>query len=157
MENLIKKLTDQHQSKPEPWLIRLLKAPFRFHDFDLENPRCINSESLDKDVTGEPKVLLYFVAFCKNCGKSIQVNRDCYIVPIPWYKRWFCFHKPKAYKLYQERALEREAEMMSMSNEQYQLFDRWMDGESIQAAPEDHKKIQAAIKLWEAHRAKKGQ
>ncbi len=145
MESLMKKLTEQHNPKPEPWLIRLLKAPFRFHDYDLENPRCINNESLDKDVTGEPRVLLYFVAFCKNCGKPIQVNRESYLVPIPWHKRWFCFHKPKAYKLHQEQALEREAEMMSMGMEDYQQFDRLLDTGLSMTELSD--KVRTAVRL----------
>ncbi len=116
--------------KDENFFWRWIKAPFRFHDFDLENVQCINQGQLDKDVTGEPQILLYFVAFCKNCGAHVQVNRETYVVgEPPLYKRWFCVHNPAKYKLHLEQAQERAAEVMAMTPEQYQELDALLNNE----------------------------
>ncbi len=116
--------------KDENFFWRWIKAPFRFHDFDLENVQCINQGQLDKDVTGEPQILLYFVAFCKNCGAHVQVNRETYVVgEPPLYKRWFCVHNPAKYKLHLEQAQERAAEMMKMTSEQYQELDAFLNNQ----------------------------
>lgn len=118
--------------KNEHWIIRILKTPFRLHDFDLLNPSCINQGSLDKDVTGEPHALLYFVVFCKNCGKHVQVNHETYILgKLPLRKRLFCHHRPEAYYQHLEKAQEREAEMASMTFDDYQLINKWFESKDI--------------------------
>lgn len=112
------------QIKDEPFIIRLIKAPFRLHDFDLENVECINQGSVDKDVTGEPHVLLYFAAFCRNCGQPVQVSRETFIDrEISFRKRWFCFHQKAAFQVHLEQVKEKAAEMVAMRPEDYEQFN----------------------------------
>lgn len=115
-------------TKSESWLIRLIKAPFRLHDFDLENVQCINEGSLDKEVTLNPQGILYFVAFCNNCGAPVQVSRGTFIAKgLPWRKRWFCRHDSTAYKLHLEHVRERMAELTQMTVDDYKRVEEQLN------------------------------
>ena len=129
--------------KKENWIARWLKAPFRFHDFDLENVQCINQGSLDKDVTGNPHALLYFFAFCKHCGKPVQVSRQTYIddEPFTWWQRWFCVRDPGAYKIYAEQARERRDELTPMDTDAYKMMDEWLESHMLTSADKRAKNL----------------
>lgn len=130
------------------YLFSLLLAFFRSHDFDYENAQCINQSSLDKDVTGEVRILLYFVVFCKHCGKALQIDRESYGKPSPW-QRWFCVHNSKAAKIQFDNIRERAAEIMRMTPEEYSWLNKALENElDIRSLNDAAKfKIQQALDL----------
>lgn len=103
------------------FLFNLLLAPFRVHEFDLDNIVMLNQGSLDKDVTQEPRVMLYFVALCKHCGRPHQVSRETYIDPesIGLWDKWFCVRDPVVFKHWKEQLKERAGELQEMTAEDY--------------------------------------
>lgn len=105
------------------YLFNLLLAPFRFHDFDLDNVIVMNTGPIDKDVTNEPRVLLYFVALCKHCGQPIQVSRSTYIDPesITRWDKWICIRHKAVFEHWKEQVTERKAELRAMNPTDYAL------------------------------------
>ncbi len=130
------------------YLFSLLLAFFRNHDFDYENAQCINQSSLDKDVTGEVKILLYFVVFCKHCGKALQTDRETYAKPSLW-QRWFCVHNSKAAKIQLDNVRARAAEIMRMTPDEYSWLNKALENElDIRSLNKEARtKIQQALKL----------
>ncbi len=127
--------------KDEPWILRWVKAPFRLHDFDLENVQCINQGSLDKDVTGNPHALLYFVALCRNCGTPVQVSRGTFLAgDLTWRQRWFCKYDPAAYKLHLEHIHEKASETVAMSSDDYKDLNEWLESVTDKRGKKPHEK-----------------
>lgn len=107
-------------------LINYIKALWTVHDFDYDDPEMTTGGSIDKDVTGEPRVMLEFRAFCKHCGKGIPVTRETFNEPTPW-QRWYCARNPRIFDQWQEHQTERGLEMQLMDKDDYLKLTRKLD------------------------------
>ncbi len=96
-------------------------APFRRHSYDFENVQLKDKITLD----GDKKALLYFVAYCKYCGKEIITTRETFIAKknntfIP---SRFCIRDPKVFAKWRESRVERREYLSELPLPENILFN----------------------------------